>query len=134
MIFDDSLPVLLFDHDYFHHVFDSIGQNDCRAEKGFFSRSRRYIYAFPEKWAVDWLPRHILSRNKRFRVQYAGAIKGLHTLKGIGNRKQRIRILIYQKLCIVEYTISDRLKFLFSVPFALCTVPKILEYSATIMI
>jgi len=33
------------------------------------------------------------------------------------NREQRIRISIYQTLCIVEYTISDRLKFLFSVPF-----------------
>jgi len=45
--------------------------------------------------------------------------KGLRTIKGIGNREQRIRISIYQKSCIVEYTISDRLKFLFSVLYSL---------------
>ena len=32
-----------------------------------------------------------------------------------GNREQRIRISTYQKLCILQYMISDRLKFLFSV-------------------
>ena len=31
------------------------------------------------------------------------------------NREQRIRISTYQKLCIPQYMISDRLKFLFSV-------------------
>ena len=40
--------------------------------------------------------------------------KGLRTIKGIGNREQRIRISIYQKLCIVKYTVFDRFKFLFS--------------------
>ena len=37
------------------------------------------------------------------------------TIKGTGNREQRIRILTYQKLFIPQYMISDRLKFLFSV-------------------
>ena len=31
-------------------------------------------------------------------------------------QRRRIRISIYQKSCIVEYIVSDRLKFLFSVP------------------
>jgi len=38
-------------------------------------------------------------------------------MKGIENREQRIlrilRISIYQKLCIPQYMISDRLKFFF---------------------
>jgi len=34
-------------------------------------------------------------------------------MKGIGNRKQRIRISTYLKSCIMEYTVSDKLKFLF---------------------
>jgi len=36
----------------------------------------------------------------------------LRTIKGIGNREKRIRISIHQKSCIVEYTVSDKLKFL----------------------
>jgi len=40
-------------------------------------------------------------------------------LEGLHNKKKRIRISIYQKSSIVTYTISDRLKFLFSV---LCSV------------
>jgi len=38
--------------------------------------------------------------------------KELCTIKGQGNREQRIRISIYQKLCIPQYMILDRLKFL----------------------
>ena len=53
--------------------------------------------------------------------------KGLRTIKGTRNREQRIRISTYQKSCIIEYTVSDRLKFLFSVFrslfFLLCGVP-----------
>ena len=37
------------------------------------------------------------------------------TIKETGNREQRIRISTYQKSCIVEYTVSGRLKFLFSI-------------------
>ena len=37
------------------------------------------------------------------------------SIKGTGNREQRIRISTYQKSCIAEYTVSDRLKFLFSI-------------------
>jgi len=44
------------------------------------------------------------------------------------NKEQRIRISIYQKLCIPQYMISDRLKFLFSVLcflfLLLCEIPK----------
>jgi len=40
---------------------------------------------------------------------------GFRTIKGTGSREQRIRISPYQKSCIEEYTVSDRLKFLFSV-------------------
>ena len=46
------------------------------------------------------------------------------TIKGTENREQKIRISTYQKLCIVEYTVSDRLKLieqaysLFSVPYS----------------
>ena len=44
------------------------------------------------------------------------------------NREQRIRISTYQKSCIMEYTVSDRLKFLFSVLCSsfllLCGAPK----------
>ena len=36
-------------------------------------------------------------------------------LRSKRNREQRIRISIYQKLCIPQYIISDKLKFLFSV-------------------
>jgi len=43
-------------------------------------------------------------------------------MKGTGNREQKIRISIYQKLCIPQYMISDRLKFLFSVPL-MCEAP-----------
>jgi len=49
--------------------------------------------------------------NKRNRKQRIGAP---YKIKGKENRKQRIRISTYQKSCIVEYTVSDRLKFLFS--------------------
>jgi len=50
-------------------------------------------------------------------AQYAirNTVRG-SALKGIENREQRIRISTYQKSCIVEYTVSDRLKFLFSIP------------------
>jgi len=56
-----------------------------------------------------------------------GSLKGFHMLKGIGNRELRIRISTYQKSCIVEYTVSDRLKFslfvLCSLFLLLCGVP-----------
>jgi len=59
-------------------------------------------------------------------------ILSLRTMKGIGNREQRIRIPIYQKSCIVEYTVSDKLKFLFSVSYSLylslCAAPYIVLY------
>ena len=42
--------------------------------------------------------------------------QGLRIIKGTENREQRIRISTYQKSCIVEYTVSDRLKFFFFVP------------------
>jgi len=42
---------------------------------------------------------------------------GLHTMK-----KQR-KISTYQKLCIPQYMISNRLKFLFPVPCSLCAAP-----------
>ena len=52
---------------------------------------------------------------------------GFRIIKGIENREQRIRISTYQKSCVVEYTVSDRLKFLFSVLCSLflllCGVP-----------
>ena len=45
------------------------------------------------------------------------------------NREQRIRISIYQKSCIVEYTVSNRLKFLFSVPYSFyCAEPLTSRY------
>jgi len=44
---------------------------------------------------------------------------GLRTIKETGNREQRIRISTYQKSCIEEYIVSDRLKFLF---FVLCSL------------
>ena len=43
-------------------------------------------------------------------------LKGLRTIKGTGNREQGIRISTYQKLCIPQYMISDKLKFLFFIP------------------
>ena len=52
-------------------------------------------------------------------VAYRAAVsEPLEAIKGTGNREQRIRISTYQKLCIpcvLQYIISDRLKFLFSV-------------------
>jgi len=48
-------------------------------------------------------------------------------LRNKKNREQKVRISIYQKSCIVEYTVSDRLIFLFSVLcslfFLLCGDP-----------
>ena len=55
--------------------------------------------------------------------------KGLCTIKGTGNRKQRIRFSIYQKLYIPQYMISDRLKFLFFVScFFYCADPLRLKF------
>ena len=60
-----------------------------------------------------------------------GSLKGFHMLKGIGNRELRIRISTYQKSCIVEYTISDRLKFslfILSVPYSFYCVESLILY------
>jgi len=37
--------------------------------------------------------------------------KELSAIKGTENKEQRIKISTYQKSCIMEYTVSDRLKF-----------------------
>ena len=51
-------------------------------------------------------------RNRYTEMRIVGILGAPHNK---GNREQRIRISTYQKLCILQYMISDRLKFLFSV-------------------
>ena len=59
-------------------------------------------------WSFDTMP-----NQKRSRFTWCNLSVGIPHNKR--NREQRIRISTYQKLCIVEYIISDKLKFLFSV-------------------
>jgi len=66
-----------------------------------------------ELWLIQFLM--YISCVVRYTRIYCSSLKELRTIKGRGNRKQRIRpIKTYQKSCFVD-TISDKLKFLFSV-------------------
>ena len=59
-----------------------------------------------------------LSYNKNTQIKYylkAGEHRFLGASHNKRNREQKIKFSIYQKLCIPQYMISDRLKFLFSV-------------------
>jgi len=91
-----------------------------RTLKGIRNRELRirisiYQKSYIEKCTVsDRLKFLGASHNRRNRKQKIKN-KGLHTIKGIENREQIMRISTYQKLCIQQYMIFDRLKFLFSV-------------------